>query len=395
MMQLNEVSIVGAGLGGLAAALAIQRYGMRVRVYEQAARLAEVGAGVHQSPNGLKVLKALGLQEVLERDWYRPKCISTRHYQTGVPNFEGDLGAPFVDKFGAPFVSLHRADLHNALIDAVRQNDPNAIVLDKKLIGLTETPEQVELAFADGSKHATQVLIAADGVHSVIRSSLYGELGATFTGHVAYRGLVSVDAVPTDIIEPKVNVWVGPGKHVVAYYVRRGELVNYVAIIEERGWETESWTTKADKAQLAKAFEDWHPPVQTLIDKTLDDQCFKWALLNRVPLPHWSTPRITLIGDAAHPMVPYLAQGAVMAIEDGWVLAHALANQDDVSSALATYEATRIERTTKVQHAAWEQGQQNHAVGTEMDKGDFKGGNFADTAWIYGHDVCATAPHTG
>jgi len=391
-MAPAEVSIVGAGMGGLTAALALQRFGMRVRVYEQAEALGEVGAGLHITPNGYKVLAALGVTRALEPLAFRPRAISTRHYRSGEPNFEGALDAAFEQRFGAPYIDLHRADLHQALARAVRGNDPGCVHLGCELTGVSENSRAARAEFAGGMALEAPVLVAADGVHSVIRSCVHGEPGARFTGHVAYRGIVRAGGFPVELIEPKLNVWVGPGRHFVAYYIRGGELLNYVGIVEDHEWRTESWTSPADHGELREHFSDWHAGVRALIEATVDQQCFRWALLVRDPLSAWSTDHITLLGDAAHPMVPYLGQGANAAIEDGWVLAHCLATAETPAAGLRAYEAARLARTARVQAAAWEQGELNHAVGRRIDGEGFRGGNFADASWIYAYDCVRDYP---
>ena len=392
-MALAEVTIIGAGIGGLTAALALQHHGIAVHIYEQSSHLGEIGAGLHLSPNGMKVLYRLGLDAEIEAIRFQPQAIALRHFETGKAFFENPFTGDFIEKFGAPFYAFHRADLHKMLLDAVERHDPNCISVGKRLTALSEDDDGVTLDFEDGSREIKQVVVGADGVHSTVRTLLHTDPGARFTGHVAYRGMVSVDDLEADLIEPKMNLWAGPSAHVVAYYVRRGELLNYVALTEQDGWETESWTTPADKSELAARFADWNPTVQTLIDHTQDGQCYKWALLVRDPLPSWSSARTSLLGDAAHPMVPYLAQGSVMAIEDAWVLAHFAATHDDTGKALKAYESARLERTAKIQEAAWKQGQITHAVGRGNDiseRGD--GGGFADSSWIYGYDPCALYP---
>ncbi len=392
-MTSPEVTIIGAGIGGLTAALALQHFGIGVRIYEQSSQLGEIGAGLHLSPNGMKVLYALGLNAEIEAIRFQPQAIALRHFETGEAFFENPFTGDFIEKFGAPFYGFHRADLHKMLLDAVERNDPDCIRVGKRLIAVTEHDDGVTLNFEDGGEAQEQVVVGADGVHSVVRTLLHADPDARFTGHVAYRGMVSVDDLEPNLVEPKMNLWAGPSSHVVAYYVRRGELLNYVALTEEDGWETEGWTTRASKADLAAHFKDWNPTVQAIIDHTQEGQCYKWALLVRDPLPAWSSRRTSLLGDAAHPMVPYLAQGSVMAIEDAWVLAHCFKSYDDPGAALKTYEKARLDRTAKIQHAAWEQGQMTHAVGRGGDmseRGD--GGGFADNSWIYGYDPCALFP---
>ena len=391
-MTQPPIAVVGAGIGGLTAALALNKRGFAVTVYEQTATLGEIGAGLHLSPNGMKVMRALDLEGELEAVAARPQAISTRDYVTGIPNFEGPLDAAFVARFGAPFFSFHRADLHAVLTAAAIRAKDITIFLDHRLTSVESDTDGVRLCFTDEREIAVNCVIGADGVHSAVRESMHGALGTRFTGHVAYRGMVARNDLAPDMVEEKLNIWVGPGKHVVAYPVRRGELINYVALLEEDGWDDESWTTRADAGQLAATFEDWNETVRALVAHTLSGECYKWALLGRDPLSTWSGPRTTLLGDAAHPMVPYLAQGAVMAIEDAWALAACLATEADCPSALKRYESARIERTTAVQAAAWEQGQLNHAVGRDASGDNFRGGGFADPAWIYAYDVVEMFP---
>ncbi|MDA0823986.1 MAG: FAD-dependent monooxygenase [Proteobacteria bacterium] len=392
-MSFPSVSIVGAGIGGLTAALALQKRGISVRIFEQARQLGEIGAGLHLSPNGLKVLYALGLKNAIEKIKFQPQTIAIRHYQSGEPFFENPFDDNFRSTFGAPFYGFHRADLHKMLLEAVQENDAACIEVGMRLTQLREDDKEVKLDFEGGETRSSSILLGADGVHSTVRTLRHPQLGAQYTGHVAYRGMVSVKDVASDLIEPKMNLWAGPAAHVVAYYVRRGELLNYVALTEEDDWQTENWTTQADKATLAARFENWNDTVKALIDHTQNGQCYKWAILMRDPLESWSSARTTLLGDAAHPMVPYLAQGSVMAIEDAWVLAHCIATINDPGNALQTYEAARLERTANIQRAAWKQGQLTHAVGRGNDMSERRdGGGFADSAWIYGYDACDLFP---
>ncbi len=391
-MGSTEIAVIGGGVGGLTAALALARRGFDVAVYEQAQELGEVGAGLHVSPNGVKVLHALGLEQELAKVAARPRSIVTRHYATGVAYFENAFDDAFDALFGAPFCSLHRADLLAILANAVTAQSRVRLTLDARAVRVDEDHAGASVAFEDGSRVSATAVVAADGVHSRLRANMHGGILTKFTGHVAYRGMAATAELPDGLVEPKFNIWVGPGRHFVAYPVRRGELINYVALVEEEGWTEESWTTKADKSVLAAAFERWHETVRALVGHTLRGQCYKWALLGRDPLPYWSTERVTLLGDAAHPMVPYLAQGAVMAIEDAWVLAACLAGGPDPATAFGNYERVRRDRTTAVQTAAWEQGKLNHSVGRGDDGDRFEGGGFSDPGWIYGHDVVAAFP---
>jgi salicylate hydroxylase len=388
----TEIAVIGGGIGGLTAALAMAQRGLDVAVFEQAHELAEVGAGLHVSPNGVKVLHALGLRDALAAVAGHPRSIVTRHFATGVPNFESAFDDAFDARYGAPFLSLHRADLLALLANAVNNEPRVSLALGSRVVRVDEDSVGATVVFEDGRHVSVGTVVAADGVHSRIRAGMHGGIATRFTGHVAYRGMAATAELPVGLVEPKFNIWVGPGRHFVAYPVRRGELTNYVALVEEEGWTEESWTTKADNNVLAAAFDGWHETVRALVGHTLRGECYKWALLGRDPLPYWSTGRVTLLGDAAHPMVPYLAQGAVMAIEDAWVLAASLANSPDTAAAFSRYERARLDRTAAVQTAAWEQGQLNHSVGRD-DRGDrFQGGGFSDPGWIYGHDVVAAFP---
>jgi len=380
-----RVVVVGAGMGGLAAALALRRAGIAATVCEQASALGEVGAGIHVTPNGFKVLRALGVEAELRAAAFRPRGVSTRHHQTSEPNFEGPFDDEFERRYGGPYLDLHRADLHALLARAVVAEDPTCLQLGRKLVAASERADGLSLAFADGSCSEAGVLVGADGVHSVVRTSVAGDPSARYSGHVAYRGLVPAASIPEGTIEPKLNIWVGPGRHFVSYFVRGGTLVNYVAVVEE-DWRTESWTTPGDKRSLARHFAGWSKSVRLLIDATPDDQCFKWALLVLDPLEAWSSARVTLLGDAAHPMVPYLGQGANAAFEDAWVLAHCLARDDNPAEALRRYEDLRLGRTSRIQAAAWEQGQLSH--GAEP----FSGGTFSAADWIYGYDCVTDYP---
>ncbi len=391
-MRSEPIAVIGAGIGGLGLALSLAARGLQVAVYEQAAALGEIGAGLHLSPNGMKVARALGLGPALDAVAARPRAITTRHYASGAENFSGPLDADFEARFGAPFYSFHRADLHRVLTTAATASPRITIRTAHRLEKLSLAADQVTLTFDNGAEISSPVVVGADGVHSRVRAATLGELGARFTGHVAYRGMAATEDLPPGLVPEMLNIWVGPGKHVVAYPVRRGELINYVALVEEDDWQNESWTTRASKAGLAEGFAAWHPTVRTLIDHTLSGECYKWALLVRDPLQQWSTARTTLLGDAAHPMVPYLAQGAVMALEDAWVLAACLADEPNPGAALGRYQGARQQRTADIQAAAWEQGQMNHAVGRGEDGDRFRGGRFSDPAWIYGHDVVADYP---
>jgi salicylate hydroxylase len=353
-----RIVIVGAGIGGLTAALALLRDGHDVEVYEQAPRLAELGAGVQISANGARVLFALGLESALRKVWCEPAGKEIRLWNTGETWKLFDLGAESVARYGAPYFMIHRADLHQVLIDAVHARKPDAIRLDARCTGFADDGRSVTLHLANGTRVAGDALIAADGVNSVIRKQLFGDETAQFTGCVAWRGLIPVARLPPRFSRNIGVNWVGPGGHVINYLLRRGELFNFVGIVERGDWRVESWTEKGTREECAADFRDWHGDIHELIANI--EQPYKWALLGRAPRETIARGRVALLGDAAHPTLPMLAQGANMAIEDGMVLARCLATDDDAEKGLARYMTARVVRTAKLVCGANEMAERFH-----------------------------------
>jgi salicylate hydroxylase len=352
-----RILIVGAGIGGLTAALALLRAGHEVEVYEQAPRLAEIGAGVQISANGARVLFALGLENAIRKVWSEPAGKEIRLWNTGETWKLFDLGSQSVARYGAPYFMIHRADLHTTLLDAVRALKPDAVHLDARCASFDDDRNGVTLHLA-GRKHVTgDALVGADGVHSRIRSILAGGDKPTFTGCMAWRGLVPVEKLPAHMRRNVGVNWVGPGGHVINYLLRRGEIFNFVGIVE-RDWRVESWTERGTPDECAADFRGWHPDIRAIIRNI--DAPYKWALLGREPLTRFSHGRVTLAGDAAHPTLPMLAQGANMAIEDGMVLARCLAAYDDVETALTRYDAARVTRTGKLVRGANDMAKRFH-----------------------------------
>jgi salicylate hydroxylase len=355
--RLLRILIVGAGIGGLTAALALARAGHDVEVYEQAPRLAELGAGVQISANGARVLFALGLEDSIRRVWCEPAGKEIRLWNTGETWKLFDLGAESVARYGAPYFMIHRADLHQVLIDAVRTVKPGAIRLNARCTGFASDNGAVTLHLANSERITGDALIGADGVHSRIRNMLVGDDKPEFTGCMAWRGLVPVETLPPHMRRNVGVNWVGPGGHVINYQLRRGEIFNFVGVVE-RDWRVESWTEKGTREECAADFAGWHEDIHAIIRNIA--QPYKWALLGRTPLTQLSHGRVTLLGDAAHPTLPMLAQGANMAIEDGIVLARCLAAYDDVETALARYDAARVERTGKLVRGANDMAKRFH-----------------------------------
>jgi salicylate hydroxylase len=341
-----HVAIAGAGLGGLTAALALLRRGFDVDVYEQAGALREVGAGLQLSANGTRCLFSLGLEPQLRRLASEPTGKEIRLWSTGRTWKLFDLGEESVQRYGFPYLMMHRADLHGVLVDAIRAVKPLALHLGARCAGFEQDAEGVRLRIDGRPDVRCDLLVAADGVHSHLRAQLFGDEAPLFTGCVAWRGLIPTADLPQQFARPVGTNWVGPGAHVITYPVRSGELMNFVGIVERDDWLVESWNQQGTVDECARDFAGWHEDVQALIRRIA--QPYKWALMGRKPLPAWSRGRVTLLGDACHPTLPFLAQGAMMAIEDGVVLARCLEQFDDAATALARYEAARLGRTSRI-----------------------------------------------
>jgi salicylate hydroxylase len=391
-----HILIVGAGIGGLTAALALLRAGHDVDVYEQAHELAELGAGVQISANGARVLFALGLEDAVRNAWCEAAGKEIRLWNTGETWKLFDLGAESVARYGAPYFMIHRADLHRALIDAVRARKPGAIHLGSRSTGFENDGTSVTLGLASGERVTGDALIGADGVHSRIRNTLVGDDRAQFTGCMAWRGLVPVEKLPPHMRRNVGVNWVGPGGHVINYLLRRGEIFNFVGIIE-RDWRVESWTERGTREECAADFPGWNGDIHAIIRNIAEP--FKWALLGREPLTRLSHGRVTLLGDAAHPTLPMLAQGANMAIEDGMVLARCLSAYVDAEMALACYDTARVARTAKLVRGANDMAKRFHnpALADSAGARAYVDAQWSEDRvkqrydWIFEYDATSTA----
>ena len=341
-----RVLIAGAGIGGLTAALAALRQGHEVEVYEQASELKEVGAGVQLSANGTRVLYALGVGEELKSLSCEATGKEIRLWNTGETWKLFDLGKVSIERYGFPYFTVYRPDLLDVLARAVRRLEADAFAPKVDGVGFTQTDGEVRLDLEDGTTATGDALIGADGVHSPIRQTLFGADKPQFSGIIAWRGIIPMERLPARM-ERRVGVnWVGPGGHVVHYPLRGGAVLNFVGALERTDWQIESWSARGTTEELASDYRGWHEDIQTLIRNIPVPH--KWALMARPPMPRWTVGRVTLLGDACHSMVPFLAQGAVMAMEDGLMLARALTELDgDVASRLARYEEARRERTRR------------------------------------------------
>lgn len=350
--------IAGAGIGGLTAALALLQRGYDVDVYEQAATLGEFGAGVQIAANGSRVLRALGLEGAMERVVCVAAAKEVRIWNTGQTFKLFDLGEDSVRRFGAPYWFVHRGDLHTVLRDAVLALKADAIHTSSRCIGYENTTGGVRLRLEDGRTIRGDCLVGADGVHSRLRQQMHGEGRSEFMGIIAWRGLAKRADLSPELQRMVGTNWVGPGGHVITYPLRGGELMNFVGFGERVDWKVESWTTPGSKEECGADFRKWHPLVHELIQKV--DQTYKWALVGRAPLEKWVDGRVALMGDACHPTLPFLAQGAIMAIEDGFVLARCLDAAASLEEGLLRFQNARVERTTKIVMGSTAAGKRFH-----------------------------------
>jgi salicylate hydroxylase len=356
--MIQSALIVGAGIGGLNAALSLVREGVDVSIFEAADHLGEVGAGIQLSPNAMHVLRDIGVDKAVKAAGFEPQFAGLRNWKSGAWMFCSPLGQACRKRYGAPYIHIHRADLHQILHQTALACGVD-IHTSARIKRYESRASDITIQTPVG-EFSGDILIGADGLKSAVRTQMLGPEAPRFTGQVAWRGMVRVDDLPKGLIEPGVTVWAGPDQHVVLYYLRGGSLVNFVAVQERDDWTDESWTQTGDLGDLRDAFKGWHPTVTQVLRAA--DQCHLWALFDRDPLPQWSDGRAVLLGDACHPTLPSMAQGACMAIEDGDVLRRAL-SQYELPQALAKYQTHRKPRTSALQARARENAQMFHLNG--------------------------------
>jgi 6-hydroxynicotinate 3-monooxygenase len=371
MKKKLSVAVIGAGMGGLAVAATLRKAGIEVAVYEQASRFSRIGAGIQMMPNSMKVLRGIGLEEKLREVAFAPYSHLNRVWDSG--EVTQDLPMP-VSLFGAPYLCMHRADLHGALASVL---PPEIIHLGRKLAGLDQAGGRVTMRFEDGATATADAVIGADGVHSTVRDIIIGPDAPIHRGRIAYRAVFPTALMNGFDIGPSRTKWWGIDRHIVIYYTTRGssEIYFVTSVPEEAGWLTkESWSAKGDVKELRAAYEGFHDDVRRVLAACPD--CHKWAILERAPLSRWSDGRVTLLGDSAHPMTPYMAQGAATSIEDAAILARCLeaVQGDDIEGAFKRYEAHRKPRTSAVQAIS--------SANTWM-----RGRSDGDTSWLYGYDA--------
>jgi 2-polyprenyl-6-methoxyphenol hydroxylase-like FAD-dependent oxidoreductase len=370
--RTGTIGIVGAGIGGLAAAAFLRRQGLRVKVFEQAARFARVGAGIQMAPNPMKVLRALGVEDALRCMGFEPEVNLNRDFDTGKLTNLLEAGRTIEERYGAPYLCCHRADLHTTIKHLI----PDEVIsFGRKLVGIAQDATSVTLTFADGARERVDALIGADGVHSVVREAMLGKEEPRYTGRVAYRTTFPAALLGERQIEASRTKWWGVDRHIVIYYItaNRDEVYFVTSQKEEAGWLTpESWSTRGDVRELQRAFADFHPDVLHVLD--VCPEVYKWALLERDPLPRWCEGRVVLLGDACHPMPPYMAHGAAMALEDAAVLARCVegVEPEGLAAAFRRFEWNRKDRATAIQQNSGKNNWMQYAT---------------DPDWVYGYDA--------
>ncbi len=369
-MRKLSIAVIGAGIGGLATAAALHRAGIDAQVYEQAPRFTQLGAGIQIGCNAMKVLRAFGLEPVLRAEAFYPRSWNNKEYDSGEVRFDMIFGKSAEERYGAPYLLGHRGDLHAALASAV---PAEAIRLDHQLAGLEQRADKsLKLTFANGQVAEADGVVAADGVHSLVKEILFGKDEPNFTGRVAYRTVFPAELLNGYPIDDCTKWW-GPDRHIVIYFVKpdRSE-VYFVTSQPESGFTVESWSATGDIKELRAAFADFHPRVRKVLEAC--PSVHKWALVDRDPLARWCEGNVTLLGDSCHPMTPYMAQGGAMAIEDAAVLSRCLTgvDRDGAADAFRRFEATRKPRTSRVQFSS--------RTNTWLK-------DPTDPDWVYGYDA--------
>jgi salicylate hydroxylase len=368
MARTLRVAIIGAGIGGLAAGCALRRFGFEVTVHERATELGEVGAGLQLGPNAVKVLRALGVFEALRPLAFEPTDVVSLAWDDAHLRFREPLKATAAARFGAPYLMAHRADLHRLLLEKLLLQKPSdtTVVCGAHCVGVASGGAGATAHFADGRTVEADIVIGADGIGSVVREKIFGPAPARFTQQMAWRCMVPIACVP-ERVGPGNAVaigrddyvgWIGPDGHVICYPIRGGELYNIFAGHVSQAWAAESWSVPSSVDELLAGYAGWNPALTEMLSHVT--QCFKWGIRDRDPLPSFTSGRIALLGDAAHPMMPTLAQGAAMALEDAFAIARNLARYpDDPARGLAGYDAERAPRAGRVLLQARQQFQNN------------------------------------
>lgn len=351
--------IAGGGIAGTAAALALARAGWEVTLCEAAPEFAEVGAGLQMSPNAAKVLRWLGVLDEVAALASRPEAAELRDGRSGALIYRAELGAQAIARWGAPYLHVHRADLLDVLIRAAEAAGAT-LRTDAPVASYLLRTEGPVAKLESGETLEGDLVIGADGIRSALRGQLNGREEPEFAGQVAWRGTIPARRLPAGLVAPNATVWAGPERHLVTYWLRGGELVNFIAVEACDDWTAEGWSAPGDPERLRRDYEGWHEQVTGVLEHV--EESFQWGLFSRPAQVRWVDGPVALIGDAAHPMLPFLAQGAAMALEDVAVLVGALRTDTDVRAAVAAFEARRWHRVTRVQERSRAQGRFYHAT---------------------------------
>jgi salicylate hydroxylase/6-hydroxynicotinate 3-monooxygenase len=370
-----RIAIIGAGMGGLTLAAGLARFGLAAEIYEQAPAFGVVGAGIQLTPNATRALDGLGLLQKLRDRGHAPPIGYNRVWNTGELTHAWPMGEAIERRFGMPDLSMHRADLHAELLSAV---PAGSVRLGHVLVGIEREGGSYLLRFADGTSAPADAVIGADGLHSTVRRLLFGEQALVFTGKVTYRSILPRAGVRCETVEGRVKYW-GPDRHIVSYLTTPdGGFVYFNAVTPDPDYRRASWSALGDRREMLEAFAGFHAHILAVLEAA--ENIGKWALADRDPMPSWGDEGIVLLGDACHPMPPYIAQGAATAIEDAVVLARCLAAMpEDVPAAFRCYVALRQPRTAQIQDTArrntWMRGP-------------------TDADWVYGYDAwrCRLVP---
>jgi 3-hydroxybenzoate 6-monooxygenase len=379
--------IAGGGIGGLTAALALSRCGFRVCLIEQAREFKEIGAGIQLGPNAFKMFERLGITDQINSTAVFPESLLVMDSITAEEVTRISLGEKFRDRFRYPYALIHRADIHSVLLQACQNSPLIALVTSQKVVGFEDDGDKVVAHTEDGTSYEGAALIGADGLWSTIRATVVGDGPPRVSGHIAYRAVLATEEVPLHLRIPSMTLWAGPRNHLVHYPLRGGELFNLVAVFHSDRYR-EGWDSAGDPDELKKRFQDVVPDVQTMLGKI--ESWRMWVLCDREPVKNWSQGRVTLLGDAAHPTLQYLAQGACMAIEDAVVLAEEMDRAaGDYAKAFKVYQERRYLRTGRVQLTARLYGEFFHAAGASREiRNQFLGERSAEAAresvgWLY------------
>ena len=368
-----KILIVGGGIGGLTAALCLAKSGHEVAIYEKATANHNVGAGIQCGANAVHVLDHLGLLDFLEPLAVTPERLQFRDYLNGDLLYNVELGLVYRNKYGAPYFHLHRADLM-AVLEGQVSNEPNVnLITGTAVARYHENKSSVTLELESGETVDGDILVGCDGIRSAIREQMLGTQTYEYTGNLAWRATLPVESLPDEFMNTVATNFVGPKKHMVMYYLRDRQLLNMVGVVEGQEFRGSSWVSKGDWGQLKRDFSGWHPMVETVVNAVDKNECYQWALFDHKPLANWSSKRVTLLGDAAHATLPFIASGAAMAIEDARILERSIEAEQSVENAIQRYQKNRIPRTSKIQNTSRKFGKLYHIQNRFFLKAAFAG----------------------